>query len=301
MLTPEKINIGDKVMIVAPARRVSKSDISAGIQILEQWGLDVVLSENLLGEDNQYSSVDKLRARDLQEAIDNPDIKAIFCARGGYGSVRIVDDIDLSPLLTSPKWLVGFSDVTVLHSAFTKFGIKSLHAPVVATLAYSSNSAVKMLHDVLFDNVSCKISSVLDYGMVNNRVGHASGVVVGGNLSILYSLIGSNCDVDTTDRILFIEDVDEYLYHIDRMMVSLKRAGKLSHLKGLMVGSFSQIHDNAIPFGKDVQEIILDAVSDFSYPVCFNMPFGHTNCNMPLIFLNNIELCVENHSATCSW
>lgn len=301
MLTPKKLNIGDKVMIVAPARRVRKYDISAGVQILEHWGLNVLFSENLFGEDNQYSAVDELRARDLQEAIDNPDIKAIFCARGGYGSIRIVDRIDFSPLLANPKWLVGFSDVTVLHSVLSVLGIKSLHAPVVATLAYSTDSSVKMLHDVLFNDASCKISSLSDNAVANNRVGCASGVVVGGNLSILYSLLGSNCDVDTNDRILFIEDLDEYLYHIDRMMISLRRAGKLSRLKALMVGSFSQIHDNAIPFGKNVQEIILDAVGDFSYPVCFNMPFGHANSNMPLILLNNIELCVENQSATCSW
>ena len=278
---------GDTVALAATARKVSPEEITPAVKLLESWGLRVLLPEGLFAEDHQFAGNDLHRAKILQSLLDDPQIKAIFCVRGGYGTVRILDLLDFTRFTQSPKWLVGYSDVTALHSHINKkTSLPTLHAvmPINITEQASSDSrAITTLRKCLFDATLC-------YHFVNempekNRVGECCAPIVGGNLSVLYSLLGSESDVDTDGKILFIEDLDEYLYHIDRMMVALRRAGKLAGLKGLIVGAFSDMHDNAVPFGRSANQIILEAVADYAYPVALNCPVGHIglqNTALPL-------------------
>ncbi|MDL2239357.1 LD-carboxypeptidase [Bacteroidales bacterium OttesenSCG-928-K03] len=292
MITPPYLKPGDSIAIVAPARKISLSEISESIEILQSWGLRIVFSKNLFESENQFAGTDKQRIEDFQEAINNPEIKAIFCARGGYGCVRIIDQIDFSPLLSSPKWIVGFSDITVFLSKLNMNGIEGLHAPVMTTLKDAPQETLNRIKNTLFGE-SLQYNIQLEEENPLNIGGECTGEIVGGNLSILYSLIGSNCDVDLRNKILFIEDLDEYLYHIDRMMMGLKRAGKLSELKALIVGDVSQMNDNIIPYGKTAEEIIRETVEGYNYPVCFNFPAGHISNNNPLIFGRTISLSIK--------
>ena len=214
----------------------------------------------------------------LQYMLDNEDIKAILCVRGGYGTVRIIDKINFSQFQKKSKWLAGFSDITVLHSQIHKLNIASLHSTMPVSFSSNTTAAIESLKDALFGN---NISIETDSHPLN-RNGQAKGQIVGGNLSILYSLIGSPSDLNTDGKILFIEDLDEYLYHIDRMMMNLKRSGKLSNLRGLIVGGMTKMNDNTIPFGKDAESIIKDAVSEYNYPICFGFPAGHVSDNRTL-------------------
>jgi len=289
MICPPYLNIGDSVAIVAPARKISAEDISEGIEILRSWGLNVVLSENLFCSSNQFAGTDEQRADDFQKAINDSNLKAIFCARGGYGSIRIIDKIDFSPLLSSPKWIIGFSDITVFHSKLNSIGIESIHAPVITTLKNAPSEVQNNLKDALFGK---QLKLNLPQNNSLNIIGECTGELIGGNLSILYSLLGSEADIDFSNKILFLEDLDEYLYHIDRMMMSLKRAGKLSNLKALIVGDVSKMNDNTIPFGKSSEEIIHEHVKDYGYPVCFNFPAGHIDDNNSLIFGREVTLRV---------
>lgn len=274
--TPELLKAGDRVAIVATARKISSAELQPAIRLLESWGLEVMLPKNIYAESNQFAGSDAERASDLQWALDREDVKAVFCARGGYGTVRIVDMVDYKHLAEKPKWIVGYSDVTVLHShLYTLLGMPTLHATMPLNIptdavekAYPSTESLKR---ALFEGEVCYNTKEHEL----NREGVADGLVVGGNLSILYSLCGSASDIDTEGKILFIEDLDEYLYHIDRMMQNLKRTGKLQRLKGLVVGAMTDMHDNSIPFGKNAEEIVMEAVAEYNYPVCFNAPFGH--------------------------
>ncbi|MDR2084838.1 MAG: LD-carboxypeptidase [Bacteroidales bacterium] len=292
MICPPYLKSGDSVAIVAPARKIALSEISQSIEILQSWGLKVIFSKNLFESYDQFAGTDMQRADDFQEAINNPEIKAIFCARGGYGSVRIIDQIDFSPLLSSPKWIIGFSDITVFHSKLNTLGIESLHAPVLTTLSDAPPETLIKIKNTLF-------GEALQYNIQLNKAnslnidGECTGELIGGNLSILYSLLGSNCDIDFRNKILFIEDLDEYFYHIDRIMTALKRAGKLSELNGLIVGDIAKMNDNSIPFGKTAEEIIHDIVGEYNYPVCFNFPAGHIPNNNPLILGRNISLTIN--------
>ena len=291
MICPPYLKIGDSVAIVAPARKISAEDISEGIDILRSWGLNVVLSENLLCSSNQFAGTDEQRADDFQKAINDSNIKAIFCARGGYGSIRIIDKIDFSPLISSPKWIIGFSDITVFHSKLNSIGIESIHAPVITTLKNAPSEVQNKLKDALFGK-QLKLNFPQNNSL--NIVGECTGELIGGNLSILYSLLGSEADIDFSNKILFLEDLDEYLYHIDRMMMCLKRAGKLSNLKALIVGDVSKMNDNTIPFGKSAEEIIHEHVKDYGYPLCFNFPAGHIDDNNPLIFGQKVSLRISD-------
>ena len=286
---PPTLKHGDAVGIIAPARRITMPEIEYACKIYEGWGLRVVFGAHLFGINNQFSGTDAERAADFQSMLDNDDIKAICCARGGYGSVRIIDRIDFTNFINKPKWLIGYSDITVFHAHIHNvFGIETLHAtmPVNLTAGAYTAETLQSQHDVIF-------GSPLNY-VVNahpfNRNGEAEGILVGGNLSVLYSLMGSPSDMDTTGKILFIEDLDEYLYHIDRMMLCLKRAGKLSNLKGLIIGGMNKMNDNLVPYGKTAYDIIKDSVKEYSYPVCFDFPAGHTNDNRALILGRNIRM-----------
>lgn len=286
---------GDHVTIISTARKVTPQKMQPSIDLFRSWGLVVDIDPRLYLEDNQMAGPDSNRLAMLQDAINNPDIKAIFCARGGYGTVRIIDSVDFSPLKHNPKWIIGFSDVTVLHSHLHNLGFESLHAIMPISISAgtnrSNNPAIASLYNVLFrghDHVEFNSHEF-------NRPGTAEAQVVGGNLSILYSLLASDSDIDTDGKILLIEDLDEYLYHIDRMMMALKRAGKLKNLKGLIVGGLTQMHDNEIPFGRNAEEIVRDAVAEYNYPVCFNAPYGHIGSrNHALPLGKKIRMTVGN-------
>ena len=246
MIFPEKLKIGDKIGIISTARKITLDELAPAIKTIESWELKVVLGPNLFEVDNQFSGTIEQRSTDLQTMIDDDSIKAILCARGGYGTVQIIDNIDFSKLKNKPKWIVGYSDVTVLHSHLNKLGIASLHATMPINFKTNAKESLASLKNGLFGNEN----NILCGPHPFNKFGKVEAEVVGGNLSILYSLLGSNSDVDTDGKILFIEDLDEYMYHVDRMMMNLKRNGKLKNLKALIIGGMSDMNDNTIPFGK---------------------------------------------------
>ena len=271
MIIPEKLKIGDKIGIISTARKITMEELNPAIKTLESWGLKVVLGINLFQEDNQFSGTVEQRTADLQSMIDDNSIKAILCARGGYGTVQIIDAINFTNLKKNSKWIVGYSDVSVLHSHLNNLGIASLHATMPINFESNTKESLSSLKNSLFGNlnsIECKAHPL-------NKFGKIEGDIVGGNLSILYSLLGSQSDIDTTDKILFIEDLDEYLYHIDRMMMNLKRNGMLVNLKGLIVGGMSDMNDNSIAFGKTAEQIILEYTKDYDFPICFGFPSGH--------------------------
>ena len=280
MITPEKLKIGDKLGIISTARKISLEELNSAIKIIKSWGIEIVLGKNLFNDNNQFSGTIEQRTSDLQGMVDNNTIKAILCARGGYGTIQIIDKIDFSKIIQSPKWIIGYSDITVLHSHLHNLGVASLHASMPINFEKNTNAAIESLKESLF-NTSNSINATPH---PFNKLGKVKAKIVGGNLSILYSLLGSCSDVSTNGKILFIEDLDEYLYHIDRMMISLKRNGKLENLKGMIVGEMSHMNDNEIPFGKTAEQIISDHTKDYNFPICFGFPAGHLNDNRCIKF-----------------
>ncbi len=279
MIRPPFLKQGDTVGITCPARKISVEEIQAAIDILKSWGLNIVLGDTIGKADNQYGGTDAERKTDFQRMLDDSSIKAIIAARGGYGTVRIMDDLNFRAFMDAPKWVVGFSDITYLHTQLNcNIGMESLHSIMPSTFSINTTQAIQSLKDALFGNT-------LNYEFsphAFNRNGIMQGEIVGGNLSILYSILGTKTIFDTTNKILFIEDLDEYLYHVDRMMMAMKRAGKLSHLKGLIVGGMTEMNDNTVPFGKTAEEIISEHFSEYDYPVCFGFPCGHIADNRAL-------------------
>ena len=297
MITPPYLQKGDTVAILATARKHIVKSMQPTIDLLESWGLHVVIGKSIGLEENQLAGSDEDRAADLQEQLDNPNIKAIWCARGGYGTVRVVDLIDFTQFKKHPKWLVGFSDVTVLHNHLNTMGYKSIHGIMPISLAKASPEAIESLRLSLF-------GQPLKYSIdphPMNRFGKASGELVGGNLSILYSLLGSPSAIDCKDKILYIEDLDEYLYHIDRMMMNLKRNGCLESLKGIIVGSMTEMKDNDIPWGKNALEIVQDVTKKYTIPIIFNFPAGHIHDNRALILGNNVTIEVTENCSTVTF
>ena len=272
---PTCLKQGDKIGLISTARKINKEELQSAIELLTSWGLEIVLGQNLFNSYHQFSGTDQERQSDLQHMLDNEYVKGIICVRGGYGTVRIIDSLNFELFQKQPKWLAGFSDITVLHSHIHKLNIATLHSTMPISFSSNTTEAINSLKAALFgEDISIEVSA-----HPLNRIGEAKGQIVGGNLSILYSLIGSPSEIDTKDKIVFIEDLDEYLYHIDRMMMNLKRSGYLSHLKGLIVGGMSKMNDNKIPFGKEAEKIIYDAVCEYDYPVCFGFPAGHISDN----------------------
>lgn len=281
MKIPPFLKVGDTIGIAATARKVSLNEIEAALQYIQQAGFKTVLAANVFKEDNQFSGTDRLRADGLNELLHNPEVKAIWCARGGYGSVRLIDKIDWAAFAGNPKWLCGFSDVTALHAHLQqKIGVASLHAEMM--LGFEKNTTEA--HKSMLNALTGKANQFTFDAHPLNKNGSAKGELVGGNLSVLYSLLGSESQPDTNGKILFLEDLDEYLYHVDRMMMALKRAGMLQNISALLVGGLSDMKDNAVPFGKTAEEIICDAVAEFNVPVCFNFPAGHILDNRALVF-----------------
>ncbi len=288
---PPYLKNGDKIAITCPAKKLP-GPMTDAITLLQSWGLEVVLGETVDASYHQFAGDDELRARDLQRFIDDDSIKAIIAARGGYGTIRMIDKVDFSRFAEKPKWLVGFSDITILHThLFTNFNAQTIHGQMPVNIPDASAKSLDTLRRALFgEGLEYKFNS-----HELNRSGDASGILAGGNLSLLIAISGSVSDLDYNGKILFIEDVGEYLYSVDRMVRCLKRAGKLKHLAGLVVGGFTEIKDNNIPFGQTVPEIILEAVKEYDYPVCFDFPAGHIPDNCSLILGRKLNLSVDRH------
>ncbi len=278
----ELLQKGDTIRIIAPARKIAMEELAYSVDFLQQEGYHVEFGENLFGQYHQFSGTDMQRASDFQKALDDDNVKVIWFARGGYGSVRIIDKLDFSKFKKSPKWICGYSDMTVFHAYVNNvMDCPSLHAIMPINVQggemdlYSFNTMISILQ------TGEASYSVPSHSL--NKIGNSSGRLCGGNLSVLYSLNGSASDIQTDGKILFIEDLDEYLYHIDRMMMCLKRAGKLDNLSALIVGGMSSMHDNTVLYGKNAEEIILEHVTEYNYPVCFDFPAGHIADNRALI------------------
>jgi muramoyltetrapeptide carboxypeptidase len=277
MITP--LQPGDKIAIIATARLINRDDIAVAIDILQGWGLEVEVGPTVGASYGVFAGDDALRLQDLQQALDRPDIKAIICARGGYGTTRILDQVDFSHFERHPKWIVGFSDITSLLCHIHSLGIESVHGIMPLLFPSGTEAALDSLRRVLFgEDLSYTIPA-----HAFNRTGAGEGQLIGGNLALLHNVSGTSSDFNTKGKILFLEDVDEYLYSIDRMMVHLNRAGKLKDLSGLIVGHFSAMKDNAIPFGKDAYEIIAEHTGKYDYPVCYGFPTGHEPDNLALV------------------
>lgn len=296
MIIPPYLKKGDEVILIATARKISFDELQPAITILKSYGLNVILGKHIFDIDNQFAGNDLERKTDLQWALNHKTAKAIIIARGGYGSVRLIENLDFSEIKKHPKWLVGYSDVTVLHSALHNEGIATLHATM--PLNFTKNEdATKSLFDALFGNL---LETRIDKHLCN-KDGNVSAEIVGGNLSLIYSLSGTTFDINTDGKILFIEDLDEYLYHIDRMMMQLKLSGKLKNLAGLIVGGMSDMKDNQIPFGKTAIEIISDAVMGYKYPVCFDFPAGHVDRNLSIYFGKKANLIIDSGNTTLTY
>jgi muramoyltetrapeptide carboxypeptidase len=278
---PAYLKKGDKVAIVCPAKKLPKS-IDAAIAILEDWGLEVIIGETVTASYNQFAGDDALRTTDLQQYLDDPEIKAVIAGRGGYGTLRIIDELDFTKFVESPKWVVGFSDITVLLShVYAKYQVQCIHGQMPYTFEDSTPEALASLKTALFGGELVYESS--NTGSPQNREGEAEGILIGGNLTLLVMLQGSESEIDYTDKILFIEDVGEHEYSVDRLVRMLKRSGKLSQLKGLIVGAFNGFEVEDIPFGETPEQVIWELVKEYDYPVCFNFPVGHIDDNRAMV------------------
>lgn len=287
------LNKGDTVLIITPAKAIDEKYIHLATDLFTSWGLNVEVGKNALGTNHYFSGTDQERAEDLQWALNHPAAKAIICSRGGYGSIRIVDEVDYSLFIKNPKWLIGFSDVTVFHNKLHgELNFPSIHAfaPLFLDDLSEDSDTVMTLKNALFGN-PVEINATSSTG---NKLGEAHGVLVGGNLAILESLIGTNLDIDTQGKILFIEEVSEYAYKFDRMLWSLKKAGKLDGLIGLVVGGLTDMKSSNETFGKSIEELVLDITKDYSFPIAFNFPAGHQLDNQALVFGYDYYLIVSS-------
>lgn len=291
MKIPAYLQKGDTVAIVCTASAV-KGGIADGIRVLKSWGLHVLVSPSVSASWNTFAGTDALRQDDLQQVLDDPTVKAVFAARGGYGTVRIIDGIDFNSFVETPKWVVGFSDITVLHSHIQRqTAVASIHGQMPKSFEKGTASSLESLRKALFGE-----DAAIHYTTTNalNRDGTAEGVLIGGNLAILQSIIGSSSDPIYEDKILFVEDVGEALYNTDRMLRTLKRAGKLAKIRGLLVGGFTAIRESDPPFGHDIQQIITEITKEYSYPVAFDFPAGHIENNHALVLGKTVKLSVAD-------
>ena len=294
MTAPEFLQQGDTVAIVATARKIDLATLQPGIKLLESWGLHVVIGNTIGPEDHQLAGPDWQRATDFQHMLDDPKIKAIWAAKGGYGTVRIIDRIDFTKFRQRPKWIVGFSDVTVLHSHLNNMNVETLHAMMAISAKTAAPEAIESLHKALF-------GKKLEYHLPPhpyNVKGQAKAELVGGNLSVLYSILGSKSAVDPKGKILFIEDLDEYLYHVDRMLFNLKRNGWFDNVKAVIVGGMTEMKDNDIPWGKDALQILQDVFKDCKFPVIYNFPAGHIKDNRAMVFGKTVTVEVTDKGSS---
>lgn len=296
MIYPEKLSVGDLITIVAPAKAIESEHVAFAQKTMEDAGFRVVISALCLGQNHYFSGTEDERLEDLQQALNDPQVKAILCARGGYGCVQIVDRLDWTAFQKQPKWIIGFSDITVLHQRLQCMGIASIHGTMPLNFKENSEEAIATLLNAIRQEPFV-VSAASEW----NISGRAMGTLIGGNLSILYSLIGTNDQPDYTNALLFIEEVGEPLYAIDRMFHSFRKAGILDQISGLIVGGMTSMGDSNPGYGSTYQEIILTHTAHRNIPVCFNFPAGHINDNRALILGSDAELNVSQHIATLTF
>lgn len=294
MIRPNFLQKGDTVALVSPSGPIQKDSIDFAVQVLTSWGLHVKIGRHAYERDGVFAGTDECRRTDFQQAINDKKIKAIICTRGGYGAIRIVEGIDYSKLLSNPKWIVGFSDITVFHSKMNSLGVESIHGAMAKSFPNVTEESLQTLHDTLFGKIK-PIKSAVSHA---NRPGKCTGKLVGGNLSMLYSIRGLSFEYDYDGAVLFIEDLNEYLYHIDRMIQNLKHSGILGKLSGLIVGTMSGMKNGVDEYHGSVESIILDAVKEYDYPVAFDFPSGHEEQNHALIFGATYTLSVTKKGGT---
>lgn len=288
---PPFLEEGDRITIVAPARSIQRKVIDEATDFLRGRGFEVTFGKNLFKIADQFAGSDRQRAADINDAIHDAECRMILCARGGYGAARLIEHIDWEGLRTDPKWIVGYSDVTALHATvFNRLEMESIHGSMPINF---KNNTIEALDDLcaLCGGESRDVSFE-PYPL--DRAGEGEGPMVGGNLSVLYSLLGSESQIDTRGKILFLEDLDEYLYHVDRMMLALDRAGMLRGLSGLVVGGMTDMNDNIVPFGATAEEIIAERVAKYDFPVAYGFPSGHIDDNRPWRHGQKKRLTVKN-------
>ncbi len=300
-LLPPVLQKGDVIAITSPAGYITVAEVQPAIEQLKSWGLQVVTGNTIGKRDVTFGGTDEERREDFQQLINNPSVKAILCARGGYGFVRIIDQLDFSLLKKNPKWILGFSDITVLHCHLNrKYGIASIHSKMCNSFPSVWSEADSIQQQTILSIRDALMGQQMEYitaASSGNKNGEAEGILIGGNLKTIESLAGSKSDLRTTNKILFLEDTGEYLYSIDRMFWNLKRSGKLDHLAGLIVGGFKikPADDPADEFGKTLQQIVLEKIPDCNYPVCFDFPVGHQKQNYALKCGVKHKLTVSNN------
>lgn len=291
-IRPDYLKKGDTVAICATSNAVTQSQVSAGKSVLEGWGLVVLEADNLYNQDGRYAGTVADRVEGLQKMVDNPNVKAVIAARGGYGCAQIMAMVDLKPMATHPKWVVGYSDVSVLLIALNNMGVETLHGPMAVNLSHQES--VASLKDALFGDLKQHAIPT----NANCIQGVAEGRLVGGNLSMIYSLGGTLFDLNAKNAILFIEDTGESNYSLDRMLTNLKLSGKLDYVKGIVVGDFTSMTQGA---DKSVQEIIREKVADLGIPVMYGMPAGHASKNLPLYLGRDVKMEVGAETATLTF
>lgn len=296
---PPYLKVGDTVAIVAPSGILKNmnNEVEQSIALLKSWGLHTVVGKHMYNKADHFAGTDDERCEDFQNALDDPTISAIWCARGGYGTVRILDKLDYTKFKKNPKWIIGYSDITALHNQIHNEGYQSIHALMCVSFTKDLEDikeAITTFKSTIFGN---PVNYTLE-GSEYNRAGKAEGQLVGGNLSVLHTMLGSKTSLEMSGKILFIEDVGEYKYHIDRMLQSLKRAGYFDNCNGLIVGDISKIRKNTTLWGTSVEQLVLDALADYDFPIAFNMPAGHEKDNRAMVLGKTIELNVEKSKST---
>lgn len=302
LVQPPYLKKGDTVAIVAPSGILKnrEREVQQAVDLLKSWGLNAVVGKHVFSKANHFAGTDDERCEDLQSAMDDPKISAIWCARGGYGTVRILDKLDYTKFEENPKWIIGYSDITALHNQLHNQGFQSLHALMCVSLTDDLDeikSSVDTFKAALFGNAT-------DYNLKSsnyNRLGKSSGQLIGGNLTMLHTMLGSDESLDTSGKILFIEEIGEYKYHIDRMIQSMKRAGYFDNLNGLIIGDMTKLRKNTTLWGTTVEQLILDALSDYDFPVAFGMPAGHEKDNRALILGREVQLVVNKQESTVTF
>ena len=290
MIYPPFLNANDTIIIVSPSGVIEKSLIVGVKEVFESWGYAVEIAKNAFAQYGRFAGTPAERCEDLQAALDHPTAKAIFCSRGGYGLTQIIDQLNFDAFCKNPKWLIGFSDITVLHNAISKYDIVSCHGSMAKYLVESTGNETYVV--ALKQFLKGEVHNLTFAAHAQNRLGSTNGIVRGGNLSVLYGLRATPFDIDFENAILFIEDIGEQAYHIDRMMQNLRLSGALSKISGLLVGQF-----NHMPYDPDmmasVEDVIKNACADYNFPIAFDLPFGHIIGNLPLLIGARAQLFVD--------
>ena len=299
LIQPPYLKAGDTVAIVAPSGVLKNrtEEVNKAKELLKSWGLHVVVGKHVFRQANHFAGTDDERCEDLQKAMDDPNINAIWCARGGYGTVRILDKLNYAKFRKNPKWLIGYSDITALHNQIHNEGFETIHGMMCTSLQDEQDTikeTIETFKNALFGNPMAYTLKGTNY----NKIGATKGELVGGNLAILASMLGSKTSIDTSGKILFIEEIGEYEYSIDRMLQSLKRAGYFENCVGVIVGDISKIRKNTTAWGSPVQQLILDVLADYNFPVAFNMPAGHEKDNRALILGRTVEMKVDKNQSS---